>query len=97
MALEDHPGLRLIEARCRLRLADLAIITAEAQTSVTESWAGSDRARDAYAELTDSARELVAAQEAFDAHCEAARVRKFGAALLGPQQGEETGDARTEI
>ena len=63
MELDDHPGLRLIEARCRLRRADLAIITAEAQTSVAESWAGSDRARDAYAELADSARELVAAQE----------------------------------
>ena len=71
----EHPGLRLIEARSRLRRADLAIMTAEAQTTIAEPWAGSERARAAYAELAEAAGELVAAQEAFDAHCEAAAVR----------------------
>lgn len=74
------PGLRLIEARSRLHRADLAVMSGEAQAHASESWVASDAARAAYAELTDAARELVAAQEAFDAHCKAKRTAQFNPA-----------------
>lgn len=72
------PGYRLIAARQQMKRAVIAVDLAILDTPPAVSFAGSDAARDAYRGLTEAARELVAAQDAFDAHCEAKRVERFG-------------------
>lgn len=88
LTAEPGPAVRLIRARSRLRLANLAIMAGEAQAGMTDSWAGSEGARAGYAELTAAARELVAAQEAFDALAVAERARMN----LPGDTGKEAGD-----
>jgi hypothetical protein len=73
MALEE-PGIRLIDARLRIRAAVLNIITGEANACIDMPWIGSPAERKAYAEQAIAARDLVAAEEAFDAYCEEARI-----------------------
>ena len=62
MALEE-PGIRLINARLRVRSAVLAIITGEYNACIDMPWIGSPAERKAYAEQAAAARELVAAEE----------------------------------
>jgi hypothetical protein len=71
------PGLRLINARLRMRLAVLGAIAGEAGARIDSPWAGSDEARDTYAEMSAAARELVTAQDEWDAAVRAKRAVPF--------------------
>lgn len=57
------PGQRLVRARWNLRTV------AERWVSEPEPSAGSNEARRLYGDLTDAARELATAQDAFDLSC----------------------------
>ena len=71
------PGGRLIEARARMKRAMLNIEMAELNVLPPGSFASSDEARDVYRGQYRAARELVAAQDAFDAWCEARAAIRF--------------------
>ena len=87
--LPMDPGspIRLIQSRIRMKRAMLAIQAAEIDCAVT-GFAGSEAARDVYAEQVEAARELVSAQEAFDAHCAAKAVNRILGGVPAPE-GEQ--------
>ena len=63
-AVEPGPGLARVMARHRIRLAVLAILLGEQQ--MPADWSGSREAEAGWAELTEAAKALVAAQEQWD-------------------------------
>lgn len=66
--MENGPGLRLIDARHRVRVAVLAIIAGEAGACVDMPWIGSQSCERAYSELSAAAIELAGAQDGWDEH-----------------------------
>ena len=66
-APDPHAALRLIAARNRMTRAVLATLIGPA--GLTASYGGSLKAAEDYAEMTAAARDLAAAQDAYDALC----------------------------
>ena len=71
---DPGPGLRLVEARQRMERAVLSIHL----QGVTQTYAGSEEAAKAYAEMSNAARHLVLAQNAWDDYVEAKRAERMG-------------------
>lgn len=83
--IEPRPGVRLIEARNRVILAALAVLSGEASTHIATPWAGSLAAECAYEELSAAGRELGDAQTAWDEYCADANANR-----AAPAEGTET-------
>lgn len=83
---EPGPGVRLIQARARMRLAVLAILTAEAGGYADAPFPGAAEVDRLWAAQADAARGLVLAENAWEDHMAAARER-VGWKRLGGSYG----------